>query len=233
MPSPIDALRECHRLRRHISNLQEELKRVPLQIKAQHGKAANAEKAFHDAQDLLKKLKVTISSNEKTLKETHQQIDKYKRQLNEVKATKEFDALKHEIAAAETKALGLEETILTQIGQSEDDAAKLPGIEAGVKKAKEDAALYEQNALVRKQQLEEELARTQQALAEAEAQLPDEMGDQYRRLIKAKGNDALSLLSGRTCSACYSSITAQNYNDLVQGKLVICKACGRMLYLPE
>jgi predicted nucleic acid-binding Zn-ribbon protein len=233
MPSPNDALRECHRLRRHINNLQEELKRLPVQIKAQHTKATNADKGYHEAQEALKKLKVTITGHEKDLRETHQQIDKYKRQLNESKGTKEFDALKTEIATAQAKAQSLEETILTEIGQSEEDAAKLPELDKGVKKAKEDAAQFEKNALGRKQLLEEELARTQQALVEMEALLPGDMGEQYRRLIKAKGNDALSIVTERTCTACYTSITAQNYNDLAQGKPLICKACGRMLYLPE
>jgi predicted nucleic acid-binding Zn-ribbon protein len=236
MPSPIDALRECHRLRRHITTLQDELKRLPLQIKAQHTRAVAAEKGYQDAQEALKKLKVTITTNEKTLRETHQQIDKYKRQLNEITSAKEFDALKSEIAMAEQKCAGLEETILTQMAQGEEDAAKLPAIEQNVKKAKDDAAQFEKTALARKQQLEEELARTQQLLAEAEAVLPGDMGEQYRRLIKAKGNDALSMVNDhpgeRNCSACYTTITAQNYNDLTQGKLVICKSCGRMLYLP-
>ena len=31
----------------------------------------------------------------------------------------------------------------------------------------------------------------------------------------------------------YTAITAQSYNDLLSGRMVVCKVCGRMLYLPE
>ena len=41
----------------------------------------------------------------------------------------------------------------------------------------------------------------------------------------------MSGVQGRTCTACYTEITAQNYNDLLQGNFVICQSCGRMLYL--
>jgi uncharacterized protein len=233
MPSPTDALRECHRLRRHIAKLKEEIERVPRQIKAQQARAATAEKGFHDAQEALKKLKVTISTNEKTLKETHQLIEKYKRQLMEASATKEFEALRHEIAGAEAKCQALEETILTQIGQSEEDAAKLPELDKSVKKTREEVAQFEKDAAERRQRLEEELANAQAELKAAESLLPGDMGEQYRRLIKAKGDDALSVVRNKTCSACYTAITAQNYNDLLIGKLVICKSCGRILYLSE
>jgi hypothetical protein len=232
MTSPIDALRECHRLRRHINNLKEELERLPRLIKGQHARAAAVEKSYHDAQDALKKLKVSITTNEKTLKQTHEQIEKYKRQLNEAKATKEFDALKTEIATTETTFRNLEDEILTQIAQSEDDATKLPIMDGQVKKAKAEAADFEKTKLERKQQLDEELKRAQQELSTAEVSLPGDMGEQYRRLTKVRGNDALSLVTDKICSACYTAITTQNQNDLSQGKLVMCKSCGRMLYLP-
>jgi predicted nucleic acid-binding Zn-ribbon protein len=52
-------------------------------------------------------------------------------------------------------------------------------------------------------------------------------------LVTAKGDDALAAVTGRSCSACYTEITAQNYNELVREQFVPCKSCGRILYLPE
>ena len=55
----------------------------------------------------------------------------------------------------------------------------------------------------------------------------------YDRLIASKGEDAMSPVENKNCIACYTGITAQNYHDLVQGKFLLCKSCGRILYLPE
>ena len=203
------------------------------QIKIQHTRAANAEKGYHDAQEALKKLKVSISTNEKTLKEAHQLVEKYKRQLNEASATKEFEALRHEIDGAEAKCQSLEETILTQLGQCDDDTARLPELDTGVKKTKEEVAQFEKDATARRQELEKELTKAQEDLKAAESLLPGDMGEQYRRLVKAKGDDALSMVKNKNCTACYTAITAQNYNDLMVGKLVMCQSCGRILYLAE
>ena len=70
-------------------------------------------------------------------------------------------------------------------------------------------------------------------LAEHEALLPDDIKPAYDRLIASKGEDAMSAVENKNCIACYTGITAQNYNDLVQGRFLLCKSCGRILYLPE
>ena len=55
----------------------------------------------------------------------------------------------------------------------------------------------------------------------------------YDRLVNAKGEDAMSEVLNKVCVACYTEITAQSYNDLIGGKFLLCKSCGRILYLPE
>jgi predicted nucleic acid-binding Zn-ribbon protein len=51
--------------------------------------------------------------------------------------------------------------------------------------------------------------------------------------MAARGADAMAAVENRTCTACYTEITAQNYHELILGQLVVCKSCGRILYLPE
>jgi predicted nucleic acid-binding Zn-ribbon protein len=52
-------------------------------------------------------------------------------------------------------------------------------------------------------------------------------------VVGSLGADALAAVQNRTCSSCYTEITAQQYNELLQQQVVLCKACGRILYLPE
>jgi predicted nucleic acid-binding Zn-ribbon protein len=40
-------------------------------------------------------------------------------------------------------------------------------------------------------------------------------------------------VQNRTCMACYTEITAQALNNLSIGQFILCKNCGRALYLPE
>src|SRR6266851_4381340 len=112
MSGPAVIFREIHRLRRHTQNLQEQLERIPRQLKVQQGKAGRQEEVLREAQEALKKLKVTVQTKEKTLKDRHGQIAKYQKQLNEVTSKKEYDALQVEIAGAKADCQRLEDEIL-------------------------------------------------------------------------------------------------------------------------
>jgi predicted nucleic acid-binding Zn-ribbon protein len=78
-----------------------------------------------------------------------------------------------------------------------------------------------------------QLAEAQQQLKEKEEAIPADVCTAYQRIVAAKGPDALAPVQGRTCAACYTEITAQQYNELQQEFFVQCKSCGRILYLPE
>jgi predicted nucleic acid-binding Zn-ribbon protein len=233
MPGPAVLFREIHRLRRFAHELQEQIDRLPRQQKIQQAKVTRHEEILHQAQDVIKHLKVDIHSKEGTLKSTHGQIAKYQKQLNGAESKKEYDALQHEISDAKAACLKLEEEILEAIGQTEEKTAQLPELEKAVRQAKEEHAQFEAGMQERSKSLQGQLAEAQQQLQEREAVLPANLRTQYQRFVAAWGHEALSPVHGQSCAACYTEITAQQYNELQQELFVLCKACGKILYLPE
>lgn len=233
MAGPAAILRETHRLRRHAKDLQSEIERSPRVIKGQQAKVARQEELYREAQEALKHLKVTVKEKEADLKATYAQIAKHEKQLNEAAAKKEYDALKAEIAGDRKKCLRLEDEILEGMAETDERAAQLPEMDKAIKKAKEEAAQFEKEAQTRVAGLQEQLQKAQQQLKEVEATLPEDVHMLYERQVEGRGEDALSSVQDRNCAACYTAITAQSYNDLLAGRLVVCKSCGRILYLPE
>jgi len=233
MANAIGILRELHRLRRHIKGLQEEIERVPRQIKAQQARIARQEEEVKAAHDSLMHLRTTIRQNEGTLKQTHQQIAKFESQIDLIQSKKENDALQHEIAHCRKQCAELEDVILEGMGKAEEEAARIPQLEQALKSARDELSRFESTSKERVASLTEELKKTQGQLKEVEGTLPDDVRPTYERLVSAKGEDALSLAKSGTCSACYSSLTQQQMNDLMAGRLVTCKACGRIVYLAD
>jgi predicted nucleic acid-binding Zn-ribbon protein len=233
MPGPAVVFREIHRLRRHASDLQEQIDRLPRQSKAQQAKVARQEEALKEAQETIRKLKVSIHDKEVSLKATHAQIAKRRKQFDTVASKKEMDALQAEIAADVAATRRLEDEILTAMTESEEKAAQLPELEKALAQAKKDAAEFEKTATARQEDLTGQLNEALERLRQAEAGVPEKVVPQYQRIVGARGPDALAALQGRTCSACHSEVTAQNYNELLQELFVVCKSCGRVLYLPE
>jgi predicted nucleic acid-binding Zn-ribbon protein len=233
MPGPAAILREIHRLRRHAHDLQGEIDRGPRTLKAQQAKVARQQEILREAQEGLKRLKITTHEKEGALRAKVQQIGKHEKQLNEAASKKEFDALQLEIGEEKKACQKLEDEILDGLALIDERAAQIPEIEKALEQARLEATQFEKETQGRQARLSEQLAQVSQQLLQVETTLPADIRPQYERLTAARGEDALAAVQGRTCAACYTEITAQNYNELLQSHFVVCKSCGRILYLPE
>src|SRR3954447_9408890 len=100
-------------------------------------------------------------------------MEKNKRQFDEAKDKKQFDALQHEITGVEGKAAALEEEILNGIVESEERAAQLPEQEKAVARGKDELAAFEKDQQIRLARLASELQQALAQLKETEVQLPD------------------------------------------------------------
>ena len=115
-----DVFREIHRLRRRATDLQEQLDRIPRQVKARQAVIERHQEKQKAEQDAIKKLKLTILEKEATLKSLHAQIAKYEKQFNEAGSKKEFDALKHEIEHVRQNYDQVEAEIFAALEESEE-----------------------------------------------------------------------------------------------------------------
>jgi predicted nucleic acid-binding Zn-ribbon protein len=232
MPGPAVILREIHRLKKYAKELQSRADQGPRQLKAQQTNITRQEDNLRQAQEGLKQLKKTILDKESQVKGHNQQIAKHQQQLNQAASKKEYDALKAEIESDRKAVTRLEDEILEAMGAVEERTAQIPLLEKAVQQAKADLVQYERDSAARVVALTEERQRALKELAEAEPTLPANLLEPYQRQVKARDEDAFAAVEARTCQACYTEITAQQYNDLLREAFVSCKSCGRFLYLP-
>ncbi len=233
MSNTAGLIREVHRLRRFVHELQEQIKRAPRQLRAQQAKVARQEELQREGQDTLKKLKVAAHEKEVSLKATHGLIGKHLKQMEKAENKKEYDALQLEIKTEREITYRLEDEILNAMTEMEERTAKQPELEQNVQKAKKDFADWNAGAKERQASFEKQLQEAQAQLKEVEAQLPPKVLPQFQRVVNAMGPDAMSPVQNCICVACSTEITAQAQNDLLAGNFVMCRACGRILYLPE
>jgi uncharacterized protein len=155
-----------------------------------------------------------------------------KLKLNQVKKNDEYKALQNQIAHDNAGKAKLEEEVLLDLDAIETQTADLAKLEADVKRfAVEVAALQEQiteQSAAHKTQLRE----LETAITEAETAIPEDSRDRYRRIVGRYGADALAACEDRACLGCYTAVTTQMLNDLINDvSLTFCPSCGRLLYL--
>ena len=99
--------------------------------------------------------------------------------------------------------------------------------------AREEYKKFEAGADERTAALVQQMHETQAKLAEIEPGIPDDVRTQYNRMVAGMGADSFAAVVKQNCSACNTALTLQSQTELLMERFVVCKACGRMLYLPE
>jgi predicted nucleic acid-binding Zn-ribbon protein len=234
MSTPVPPiLKECHRLRKHLRELQSEIDLGPRVTKIRQKKLADEEQAHKDAYDTIKKLKLKQKDDEGTLKQTEQRLAKLQTDIHSAASKKEFDAKTAEIAHATAIKNDTEDAILAAITEIEERTAALPAVEQRWADAQ---AEFKQAEAEGKERLERMLADQkvcQEALAAAEAKLPPDVKGQYDRLVKSYGADGLAGVVGRACQQCRTTIPEGTKATLVAGAFLCCPSCGRALYMAD
>jgi predicted nucleic acid-binding Zn-ribbon protein len=240
MPATADNLRELHQLHQRAKALRDRLTSGPKTIAARHLALATRQATLETARKALQDSKVQLKKNEHLL-QTHQaKIDDLKVKLNLVKKNEEYKALQNQIAHDKVSLGKVEDDILNAYSEIEAQAAALAAQEAEVKKFADDIAAFQahidEQAGSQKAQLEE----LENAIVEAEAIIPADLREQYRRNVKQRGADAMAAIDydekSKTgaCSGCFVAVTTQMMNELINNvTMKFCMTCGRILYLAE
>ncbi len=226
-------LRNLHAIHLRLEDLRGGAEQAERSLHKYQARIETQQKNLHDAQEGIKKAKVAFHQKEISIQENEDKMAKYRKQMNDVKTKKEYDALRHEIDNVKQGTRVLEDEMLELMGQQEQKGKELPAFERGIAEATAELRRAEAELAERQSAVGERLAGAEAELKDAEEALPADVRNLYRRLVQAHGADALGAVAGRSCGGCNTELTLQNYNDLHAGRLVACKNCGRLLYLAE
>ncbi len=227
------ALQELHRLHEQLSDLNGRLSRGPKQVAAHRASVAQLQADLAAAQQLTQDTKKAADGKQVDVKSQEERITKWEGQLNSAKSNTEFNTLKEQIAAGRMAASVLEDETLELLGRIDECQAEVGRHEQRLAAGQEELKKVEANVAANADKLRAEVTRLEADLAAAEAKLPGDFKDDYKRVIAARGADGLAPFEDGVCQGCGQSVTLQMQDNLRQNKPVFCKSCGVLLYLPE
>jgi hypothetical protein len=228
-----NSLRSLHELHQRISRLKEQLERGPRQLEAKRRHLAQRNEALEKARADLKNAKVKSHEKETERKTFDARINQLQLQINTAKSNKEYSTLMSEKDAAAKSRAVVEDQVLEFLMQEEEKVKEIQIIESEIKRLDQELADLEKSTTQQSSEFGGKLAEAESQLVTVEASLPNDIRDVYRRLLERRGPDALAPASGGTCTGCYTGITPQMQNQLLMNELVLCKSCGRILYLAD
>jgi predicted nucleic acid-binding Zn-ribbon protein len=227
------ALRELHRLHQQLADLRDRLERGPKQVRIRQATVSQAEEKLAGVHADVKAARMLVDQKQLQLKTGETKIADLKGKLNAAQTNREYQALKEQIAAAEMANSVLADEILEALEKVDQLKAGITDAEQTLAKTKEELAKAQQAVKAHEETMLAEQRRVEANLKDAEQALPTDFRDAYYRVVKAKGQDAMAQVEGESCGGCYQQLTTNMMSDLMMSHVVFCKACGRLLYLPE
>lgn len=227
------ALRELHRIHQRLADLRDRLERGPKQVRARESNVTQLEARLAEAKDRAKQTQVALDRKQLDLKSGEQKVLDLRVKLNGANSNREYQAFLEQIAAAEMAGSVLSDEIL-------EGMEKIDQLHLATKEAEKNLASGKQEMEKAKQAVQSsadtirsDVAQLESELAQAEKALPPDLKSDYERVVRSKGADSLAAADDGVCVGCGQQITLNMQNELRLSKLVFCKACGRLLYLPE
>jgi len=234
MPSTASNLRELHQLHQRAKALRDRLNSGPKTLAARQTTLAARQKAVEEAHKAEQDAKVAVKRHEHTMQGQRGRIDDFTVKLNTVKKNEEYKAIQNQIANDKKAMEKTEGEILEAMERVDQKAAALRDLELDLKKFGDEVETLKGQLESGTETQRAQLAELEAAIVEAEAIIPEDQRDRYRRTVKQRGADALAEVDGSACSGCFTTVTAQNMNELINGhNLLFCMTCGRILYLAE
>jgi predicted nucleic acid-binding Zn-ribbon protein len=226
------ALRELHRIHQHLADLRDRLERGPKRVRAREANVLQLEAKLAEARERTKQTQMAVDRKQLDLKSGEQKVIDLRVKLNAASSNREYQALLEQIAAAEMAGSVLQDEIL-------EGLEKIDQLTAAVKESEKNLAAGKQELEKARRAVEEsaatiriDLTRLESELVQAEKALPAEIKSDYQRIVRSKGADSLAAVEDGVCTGCGQQITLNMQNELKLSKLVFCKTCGRLLYMP-
>jgi predicted nucleic acid-binding Zn-ribbon protein len=228
-----DALRTLHRLHRQLADLRDQLAAGPRQLAARTKQLAAAEAAQAAALEQVKKAKMAADQKQLQLRSAEAKILDLEGKLNACKTNREYQTLRDQIAADKMATKVLEDEILEGLERVDEVKKSTPSAEAEVAAVKKQLAEAKARVEGEASRLEAEVARIRTDLDAAEAELPADSREIYLRAVKSKGADSMAAVEGTSCGSCFQQLTGNMLAELSMGRVVTCRGCGCLLYLPK
>lgn len=168
---------------------------------------------------------------EKELAAVQGRLSKFKGQLMEVKTNKEYQAMQHEIQAAEQGVRAQEDRLLDQMEEAELLASELKEAEAAVKTAQAEAAREKRQIEAEADALERELQERSKEREAITSRLSPAALSLFEHVARHRKGVALSEAREGHCTQCHVRLRPQVFNDVRRNdSLHQCESCSRILY---
>ncbi len=209
---------------------------LPAEVEALENEVADLKARLAQGTAVVEAYNQTIAENKQNIVDCDLQIEKYRKQLDDISNSREYDSINKEIE---------NQDLLRQIAQKNINDTR-----SAIMAKKEDQESLKDYIAVRSEDLKakkEELATIVESTSKEEEKLQEKRKECAAKIdprtmsaydrIRASVHNHLAVVSvynGDSCGGCFNTITPQRLVEIASNKkLIICEHCGRIIVNPD
>jgi predicted nucleic acid-binding Zn-ribbon protein len=225
------ALKTLQDIDTEIDNLYILRGELPLEIEDLSDEVAGLKTRIDNNAEEMKENKSKVVEFETKMTEANALVDKYQKQIDNVKNSREFSSLSKEIEFQKLEIELCEKKV-------KDTNTILKAQRAKQRETKNLLTEIKENLTIKKKELDQIIAETQEQeemlnnkKVELKGILKDRLVSAYERIRKnSKNGFAVVNIKRDACGGCFNHVTPQRLLDINQhSKIIACEYCGRIL----
>ena len=208
---------------------------LPLEVQDLEDEIAGLTTRIEKIQSEIKDFQAAISMKKGEIQEAQSYVDRYQKQLDEVKNNREYDTLTKEIEYQTLEIQLCEKKIKEAMIRIDERGKDLEQAEA-LKKDREVALTEKKNELDEiMQETREEEEKLKAKAKEYETKIEDRLLTSFKRIRKnARNGLGIVYVQRDACGGCFNKIPPQRQLDIkMHKKVIVCEYCGRIMIDPE
>jgi predicted nucleic acid-binding Zn-ribbon protein len=204
---------------------------LPMEVADLEDEIAGLETRVEHIQGEMSELKSEISNKKNAIKDFQALIEKYDDQLNNIKNSREYDAISKEKEIAGLEILSAEKKIKDLTAQIEAKSEVLTATEESLDSKRKDIEFKKSELGEIEKENEEELEKLGKERDAAAKKLDDRYHRAYHRIREnMKNGVAVAAIVRNSCGGCFGKIPPQRHSDIrAHYKIIDCEFCGRIL----
>ena len=235
MHPDLERLIQLQRLETLADDARRRIADYPQSVQALDARLDAARQAVAAARQRVADCQVRRRAEEKEAAVVQSRLAKFKDQLMEVKTNREYQAMQHEIEAAQTEVRSREDRILEIMIEADDRSAE-------VARGETELAAAEREVAAARAALDRDVAALRVDLDRAAAERQTLVGGIdplalaiFEQVAHGRKGIAVAEARGGLCMICHVRLRPQVFNDLRRNDAIIqCDNCHRILYfVPE
>ncbi|MDX1476350.1 MAG: C4-type zinc ribbon domain-containing protein [Saprospiraceae bacterium] len=208
---------------------------LPIEVSDLEDELVGLETRMNKLKDAVKEVEDEISKHKANIKEAETLQKRYKKQLDDVKNNREYDALSKEIELQSLEIQLSEKKIndAQTIADARGETLKEAKSQYNAKKKDLEAKKVELEKIIEKTEKEERKYKRQSTMARKE--VDDRLLAAYDKVRSAYRNGlAVVPVLRDACGGCFNKIPPQMQLEIqMRRKIIACEHCGRILVDPE